>query len=160
MKQTGHIYSVTEINLLLKDLFDNSPMLQKITIKGEISNFKIYPKACYFTLKDHECQLNATMFFYYRPPLDFIPKDGDEVLATGSLKVYEKRGQYQLMVTDMAQYGLGLQLIKLQELKKKLDKEGLFEQSRKRPIVKYPQAIGLIAGNDSAAQKDEYFLNF
>jgi exodeoxyribonuclease VII large subunit len=154
MKNATHVYTITEINSLVKDLFDNRPILHHITIKGEISNFKAYPKAFYFSLKDNESQLPAVMFFNYRDPLSFQPKDGDEVIALGTLSVYEKRGYYQLVVDDMIQFGIGIQLIKLQELKLKLEKEGLFLESKKRALKKYPKSIGIIAGNESAAYKD------
>jgi exodeoxyribonuclease VII large subunit len=94
------------------------------------------------------------MFFKYREPPAFTPKDGDEVLALGSISVYEGKGYYQLIVEDMIQYGIGLQLTKLQEIKHKLDKEGLFLDSKKRQICKYPKTIGIVSGNDSAAYED------
>ncbi len=156
MKSANKFYSISEINSLVKELFDNNSLLSNITIKGEISNFKSYPKAFYFTLKDDISQISAVMFFNFRPKLDFSPTDGDEVLVFGSLKVYEKTGRYQVVVDDMILYGAGLQLLKLQELKRKLEAEGLFDPSRKRPLPRYPNNIGIIAGNDSAAFKDVY----
>jgi len=154
MKETTRFFSITEINSLVKKLVEGSLTLRKVTVKGEISDFKAYTKAFYFSLKDDHSQLAAVMFFNFRMSIDYVPKDGDEVLALGSIKVYEKTGRYQLVVEDMIQFGFGVKLIRLQQLKAKLEREGLFSEARKRPLPKYPQAIGIIAGNDSAALKD------
>ena len=153
MENTGSYFTVKEVNLYVKARFDADALLNKITVKGEISNFKQYPKALYFSLKDQESKLSVVMFMYGKGP-DFIPKDGDEVIISGSLSVYPKEGTYQLYGKTIEKFGQGNQLLALQQLKEKLFKEGLFDEKRKRRIPLFPNQIGIIAGKDSAALKD------
>ena len=145
--------TVKEVNTIIKDLLDHTPQLMTLAVKGEVSNFRRYPKALYFTLKDQESKMTAVMFLYSTFP-KYLPKDGDEVIVTGAVSVYVKEGQYQINVKQIEQYGLGDQLLALQKLKEKLAKEGLFDASKKRAITNYPQRVGFIAGQGSAALKD------
>jgi exodeoxyribonuclease VII large subunit len=153
MENNGNYFTVKEVNLYIKARFDADALLNKIMVKGEISNFKQYPKALYFSLKDQESKLSVVMFMYGKGP-DFIPKDGDEVIISGSLSVYPKEGTYQLYGKTIEKFGQGNQLLALQQLKEKLFKEGLFDEKRKRKIPLFPKRIGIIAGKDSAALKD------
>lgn len=150
-----HYYTVSSLNRYLKQLIENDIELTQLTLKGEISNFKRYPSGhIYFTLKDDESRLQAVMFSTYARGLDFNVKDGDEVLVSGSVNVYVASGQYQFVVREIALFGLGKKLLELEQLKKKLMAEGLFDASRKRKIKTIPSTIGIITGDGSAALKD------
>lgn len=148
-------YTVTSLNRYLKQLIEEDTELSQLTLKGEISNFKRYPSGhIYFTLKDDESRLQAVMFSAYARGLSFPAKDGDEVIVSGSVNVYVASGQYQFIVQQMELFGLGKKLLELEQLKKKLMAEGLFDAERKRPIKTMPKAIGIITGDGSAALKD------
>ena len=108
----------------------------------------------YFTLKDEESRINAVMFKTNAEKLDFVPKDGDEVLVTGRISVYVPNGGYQVYVEEMHMSGNGDLLKKLEELKQKLAKEGLFDQYKKKPIPKYPSKIGIVTAPTGAAIRD------
>lgn len=149
-------FTVKEANLYIKARFDVDPLLNKVTIRGEVSNFKQYPKAMYFSLKDQESKISVVMFLYGKG-LDFTPKDGDEVLISGSISVYPKEGTYQLYGKTIERFGQGNQLLALQQLKEKLYKEGLFDPLKKRALPRFPKRVGIIAGKDSAALKDLTF---
>jgi len=149
------VYSVSDINQYIKARLSQDEKLKHISIKGEISNFKVYPTGhVYFSLKDNDSIISAVMFSSYASHLSFLPKNGDEVIVNASIDVYVPRGGYQLMVYEMEEVGRGNILIELEKLKKKLQAEGLFDESRKRPINIYPTAIGVITANNGAAIKD------
>ena len=151
----NQIITVTDLNYFIKDCLDNIPFLQRLNVKGELSNVKLYQSGhLYFTLKDSNSVISCVMFSFDNSMLDFMPKDGDEVIITGSVKIYPSQGKYQLYVSKMILSGKGDALLALEELKRKLQLEGLFDSSRKRPINQYPKNIGVIAGNDSAAYHD------
>lgn len=149
-------YSVTEVNNYVKDLLDSSVLLSNIVVKGEISNLKTqnFSGHLFFSLKDSKSVINVVMFSGDAASLNFVPKDGDEVLAYGRISSYPARGQYQLYISEMTQFGVGQSLLKLEKLKKKLSEEGLFDESRKRPINRYPNVIGIITAKGSAACAD------
>ena len=150
-----NVYSVTTINNYVKSLLNNNPNLQLIYVKGEISNFKRGANGhLYFSLKDKECMISCAMFANNAYKLGFDPENGDEVIVYASLDAYPVRGTYQLVVYEMAESGRGQILLELEQLKKKLLEEGLFDESRKRPLKKYPSAIGIITAKNSAAIKD------
>ncbi len=133
-----------------------------IRVKGEVSNFKVYPSGhAYFSLKDGKSLLSCVMWGSQVSRLlakgGQLPKDGDEVLADGRVTSFPARGTYQLSVLDIAPFGKGDALLKLDELKKKLAAEGLFDESRKRPIARFPKRIGVIAGANSAGMRDIVF---
>ena len=158
MYQGKTVYSVSDINRYIKTLINNDQNLKFIYVRGEISNFK--PGAnghLYFSLKDKECLINVAMFNNYAKSITFTPKNGDEVVILASADVYPARGSYQLLAFEMNQVGQGDILLELEKLKKQLQSEGLFEQSRKRPINIYPHAIGVITAKNSAAIKDILF---
>ena len=149
------IFSVSSLNRYIKLKFDNDFSLKGLRLKGEISNLKRYPSGhVYFSLKDSESTIKAVMFSDYTK---FIPqgiKDGDEVIITGSVGVYPARGEYQVYAQAMELFGEGAQLLELELLKKKLAAEGLFDASRKRKLVSFPTAVGVISAPNSAALAD------
>ena len=152
------IFSVKDINTYIKGVLSNDENLKYFYVKGEISNLKIATTGhIYFSLKDDESLINAVMFNGYTNKLTFVPKNGDEVVLLASVDVYVPRGSYQLYVTEMNLNGQGNILLELEKLKKKLQAEGLFDESRKRPINIYPKAIGIITAKNSAAIKDLLF---
>ena len=147
--------SVSELNAYIKTKLEGDFLLHDIALRAEISNFKSYPSGhSYFTLKDKDSMISAVMWATYASKLRFVPKDGDEVLVHGSIAVYPPRGTYQLTVHSMEPFGLGAELLRLQQLKEKLAKEGLFDESRKRPLPKFPKKVGVIAGKGSAGLRD------
>ncbi len=146
--------SVTEINTLLKAKFEEDDDLHGLFIQGEISSWKSYPNATYFDLKDDKSVLSCILWGTASLYLPFEPKIGDLVLVRGDLSVYPPRGRYSLMCSSIELAGLGNQLLALEALKKKLQSEGLFDESRKRAIPKFPKAIGIIVGKGSAAEAD------
>ena len=155
MLETTPVYSVSDINTYVKSVLSNDEKLKFIRIKGEISNFKAYPSGhFYFSLKDDNSVINAVMFVTYTKRLAFSPKNGDEVIVLASVDAYVPRGTYNLNVYEMDEVGLGAQLVELEKLKRKLQEEGLFDESRKRPINIYPRAIGVITAPNGAAVRD------
>ena len=149
------IYSVSDINTYVKAILSQDEKLKFIHIKGEISNFKMYPSGhFYFSLKDENSTISAVMFNNYAKRVTFSPKNGDEVVVLASIDAYVPRGSYNLNVYEMEEVGLGQQLVELEKLKKKLASEGLFDESRKRPINIYPKAIGVITALNGAAIRD------
>jgi exodeoxyribonuclease VII large subunit len=147
--------SITQLNEYVKKLIENDESLRYIWVKGEISNYKIASnKHAYFSLKDDKSMVNAVMFSDYVNKIKFTPKDGDEVKVLCSVTVYPPRGTYSLRVYEMSVKGEGEILLELEKLKKQLQKEGLFDVSKKRSINRYPQTIGVITALNSAAMKD------
>ena len=149
------IYSVSDINKYIKNVLTSDESLKFIYVKGEISNFKASANGhIYFSLKDKDSLINAVMFSNYASKIDFEVKNGDEVTVLASIDAYVPRGSYQLFVYELKIKGKGDYLEKLNELKKKLAAEGLFDEARKRIINKYPSKIGVISAKNSAAIKD------
>lgn len=148
-------YSVTQYNKAIKNYLDEIDALRDVHIKGEISNYRGATRGhLYFTLKDETSRINVVMFSTAAAKLEFVPKDGDEVLIDGRITVYEANGGYQVYAEKMNLAGNGDLLKKLEELKKKLQAEGLFDESHKRPIPKYPERIGIVTAPNKAAIKD------
>lgn len=148
-------YSVSELNNFIKDLLDEVPVLRNIQIQGEISNFKRYPSGhCYFTLKDRESTLKCVMFKFKAQQLRFEPKNGDTVLAVGSIKVYPRDGLYQLYTDILQPQGQGDLMLAYDQLKRKLEAEGLFDQSRKQELPVNPKTVGIITSSAGAAVRD------
>ena len=145
--------TIKEINSAIKALVEGDALFRQVTLKGEVSNFRQYPKALYFSLKDQDAKISAVFFLYGAFP-KYLPKDGDEVLVTGTISIYVKEGSYQINAKQITLFGLGDHLLALQKLKEKLLKEGLFDADKKRPLPPFPKKIGLIAGRESAALKD------
>lgn len=147
--------SVTSLNTLIKYKLEGETDLRGLYVKGEISNWKIYRSGVFFDLKDENGSvISCLLWGNYASRLSFIPKDGDEVIAFGNITVYAARGRYSLQVFTLELFGLGASLLALESLKKKLAKEGLFDQARKRKIPSMPDTIGIIVGKNSAAESD------
>ena len=148
-------FTVTQYNQAIKNFLDSKIECQVVHIKAEISNYKGHTRGhLYFTLKDSESRINAVMFASNAQKLEFTPKDGDEVLVDGRISVYVPNGGYQVYVDKMQLAGNGDLLRKLEELKKKLDAEGLFADQYKKAIPKYPNRIGIVTAPTGAAIRD------
>ena len=158
MNQDRPVFTVSDINQYIKVLINNDANLKYIYVKGEISNFKMASNGhFYFSLKDDKSLIGAMMFSNYANKINFKPENGQEVVVFGSIDAYPGRGTYQIIVYQMEEVGAGQQLLELEKLKKKLLEEGLFDESRKRKINLYPNAIGVITAPNSAAIKDILF---
>ena len=158
MNQDRPVFTVSDINQYIKALISSDENLKYIYVKGEISNFKMASNGhFYFSLKDDKSLIGAMMFSNYAGRINFKPENGQEVVVFGSIDAYPGRGTYQIIVYQMEEVGAGQQLLELEKLKKKLLEEGLFDESRKRKINLYPNAIGVITAPNSAAIKDILF---
>lgn len=147
------IYSVYEITRQLRQVIETS--LQPVFVMGEISGFIRHSSGhIYFNLKDENATLRCTFFKGANASLTFQPADGMQVICFGKLTVYEKGGYYNLNVQNMQEAGMGLLQQKFEQLKKKLEKEGLFAAEHKKPLPKYPDRIGIITSPTGAALKD------
>lgn len=148
-------FSVSEVNQYLKQLLESQSDLHHIPVLGEVSNFKRYASGhCYFTLKDEKSALKCVMFKSSAVRLSFTPQNGEKVVALGSISVYERDGVYQLYVSAMRRQGIGDLMQAYEALKEKLTKEGLFDDSRKKPLPRLPRAIGIITSPSGAAVHD------
>lgn len=146
-------YSVYEITLQIKELLESG--FGYVSIEGEISNFR--PSAAghlYFTLKDEKASIQAVMFKGKTRSLSFVPKDGMTVKAEGAISVYEQRGSYQIIIEEMSLAGEGNILKMLEERKKKLAAEGIFDSERKKPLPYFPKRIAVITSPTGAAVRD------
>jgi len=151
----GPVFSVSEVTQIIKNLLGSSALLQQIYITGEISNFKHHISGhMYFTLKDERSQIRCIMFRSSNMLLRFDPENGMKVTAFGRISVFDKTGEYQLYVEDMEPDGIGDLHIAFEKLKAKLEKEGLFDAARKRPIPFLPRKIGLVTSLTGAAIRD------
>lgn len=149
------VLSVTELNNRIKLLLDSDVVLNGLAIKGELSNYKVYPSGHhYFTLKDQESQLRCVMFKTSAAKLRFKPESGMGVTAIGRVSVYPRDGAYQLYCTDILPEGMGDLHLAFEQLKEKLSKEGLFDSKHKKPIPRYPERIAVITSSAGAAVQD------
>jgi len=147
--------SVAALTKYLKYKFDNDAHLKNVLLKGEISNFKAHSRGhFYFTLKDDKAQISAIMFAGSAGKVQFRPEDGMSVLVEGSVTIYETSGNYQIYVNKMSVDGLGNLFVAYEQLKKKLSDEGLFDPQHKKPIPRFPKAIGVLTSPTGAAVKD------
>lgn len=147
--------TVTELNRYIKEKFENDDALTNIIVKGEISNFKNhYTGHLYFTLKDENSVIKCVMFKNYADRLKFNPKDGTGVMVFGSVSVFEKGGSYQIYVKAMKEDGIGDLYTKYEEVKKRLEKEGLFDISHKKKIPVMPKIIGVLTSQTGAVIRD------
>ena len=147
--------TVSQLTRYIKYKIDNDLHLNEVFLKGEISNFKAHSRGhFYFTLKDEGSRINAVMFASSTKNIKFIPQDGMKVLVTGKISVFEANGGYQIYVNDMLEDGVGNLYIAFEQLKKKLEEEGLFDQSKKKPIPKIPKRVGVVTAPTGAAIKD------
>ena len=147
--------TVTQLTRYIKYKIDNDVHLNEVFLKGEISNFKAHSRGhFYFTLKDEGSRINAIMFSANTKKIKFLPQDGMKVLVTGKISVFEANGAYQIYVDNMLEDGVGNLYIAYEQLKKKLESEGLFDQLKKKKIKKIPSKIGVITAPTGAAIKD------
>ena len=150
-----HIFGVTEVNQLVKLLLDSEPMLQSVAVRGELSNYKIYPSGHhYFTLKDAEGALRCVMFKGQAGRLRFRPENGMKVVVTGRITVFPRDGAYQLYCNTLTPEGVGDLAVAFEQLKEKLYKEGLFDPAHKKPLPEYPERIAVITSSAGAAVHD------
>lgn len=146
---------VSALTRYLKYKFDNDEHLRKVYLKGEISNFKSHTTGhLYFSIKDETSKINAIMFSLNARKMLFKPVDGMKVLVCGRVSIYEQTGGYQIYVDEMIEDGVGNLYIAFEQLKEKLNKEGLFKQEYKKPIPKMPSKVGIITASTGAAVKD------
>ena len=150
------VITVTQINKYIGSILKNDRNLQDIMVRGEISNYVKHFRSghVYFTLKDSESAIKAVMFANSAARLKFAPEDGMAVIVSGSIGVYERDGAYQLYVNDIIPEGAGAQGAALEQLKRKLQKEGIFDTAHKRPIPAMPKKIGAVTSLSGAAVRD------
>ncbi len=147
--------TVSAVSKYIKYKFDNDVHLKNIHLEGEVSNFKRNSRGhFYFTLKDSESQISATMFANDASKVDFDPKDGQTVLVRGTISSYIPYGTYQINVNHMQQQGLGDLYLAYEKLKKELEEKGYFDKSKKKNIPLYPKAIAVITSPTGAAVRD------
>ena len=147
--------TIGQLNHYIKEKFDEDIFLRKVHIKGEISNFKAHTRGhYYFTLKDDTSRISAIMFSFNTRSLKFVPTDGMKVLVTGKISVYESNGNYQIYVEEMLEDGVGNLYVAFEQLKEKLNKEGLFNREHKKPIRRIPKKIGIVTASTGAAIRD------
>ena len=149
------IFSVSEANNFIKALLDAVPQLQTIFVRGEISNYKLYPSGHhYFTLKDEGSALKCVMFRGMAGKLRFRPENGMKVIAFGRIGVFPRDGAYQLYCSELSVEGVGDLHVAFEQLKEKLDKEGLFAPEHKKPLPAMPKCVGLVTSKTGAALQD------
>jgi exodeoxyribonuclease VII large subunit len=147
--------TVHALTKYIKRKFDADPHLHEVMVKGEISNFKQHSSGhMYFTLKDEKARILAVMFARNNQQMKFTPENGMKVLIKASITVYESSGQYQMYVADMQPDGIGQLYLAYEQLKAKLEQEGLFHPDHKQAIPKYPRTIGVITSPTGAAIRD------
>jgi len=150
-----NVYSVGQVNTYIKNMFAQDFMMKYISVKGEVSNCKYHSSGhIYFTLKDKTGTINAIMFAGNRKGLAFQMKEGDNVVVTGSVEVYERDGKYQLYAKEIALEGAGDLYLKYEALKSELEEMGMFAEEYKQPIPKYVKTIGIITAPTGAAIQD------
>lgn len=147
-------YSVSAINRYISYKISTDVALRHVFVKGEISNVRVSKGHLYFVLKDPESEISSIIFSNVASKLTFMPKDGMKVLITGSITPYEKKGTYNLIVSEILEYGEGYLYQKFLETKDRLEKIGLFDESHKKPIPKYPTNIGVITSSTADAFRD------
>ena len=153
MEQT--IYDVSQVNEFVKSLLDGVPALQDIYVRGELSNYKIYPSGHhYFTLKDTGGALRCVMFRGQASRLRFRPENGMKVIAQGRVTVFPRDGAYQLYCNSLSPEGVGDLALAFEQLKQKLHAEGLFDPAHKKPLPAYPQQIAVVTSSAGAAVHD------
>lgn len=151
----GNVYSVSSVNQYIKNMFSREYALSVVFVKGEISNCKYHSSGhIYFSLKDEYSQLTCVMFRGDRGGLDFRMENGQEVIVGGSINVYERDGKYQLYAKKIVPAGDGLLRERYEQLKKKLELAGYFDEDRKLPIPKYVRRVGIVTARTGAAIQD------
>ena len=150
-----HVFSVTEVNNLVKSLLDEVPLLRDVYVRGELSNYKIYPSGHhYFTLKDPEGALRCVMFRGQASHLRFRPENGMQVIARGRVSAFPRDGAYQLYCNSLTPEGAGDLAVAFEQLKARLYAEGLFDPNHKKPLPPYPEKIAIVTSSAGAAVHD------
>lgn len=151
----NRVFEVSQLNDHIKNILDEDPMLSSIYVRGELSNYKVYPSGHhYFTMKDAVGALKCVMFKSSAVRVRFRPENGMKVIASGRVSVYQRDGVYQLYVTNMTPDGVGDLHVAFEQLKEKLFKEGLFDPAHKKPIPRFPKTIAVITSSAGAAVRD------
>lgn len=152
---TNKPLKVSEVNQYIKRLLSSDWILSNLKVEGEISNFKYhYSGHIYFSLKDEKGKIKCVMFRSYAENLDINIQDGDKVIVTGYISVYEKEGNYQLYATNIEKSGLGELYVAFEKLKAKLESEGLFDPINKKQLPAFPRKIGIVTSSTGAAIRD------
>jgi exodeoxyribonuclease VII large subunit len=151
----GHILSISHLTTILKGIIEDDDDLQDLWVDGEISNLTIARSGhAYFSLKDDQCQFRAVMWRHALARQRMVPREGDRVIAHGSVTLYQPRGEVQLQVDVLQPQGTGVLQLRLEELRQRLDSEGLFDPSRKRPLPEFPERIGVVTSASGAVWHD------
>ncbi|NCC43897.1 MAG: exodeoxyribonuclease VII large subunit, partial [Clostridia bacterium] len=149
------VYSVGQVNNYIKNMFSQDFMLSRIQIRGEVSNCKYHTSGhLYFSLKDASGAISCVMFAGQRKGLAFRMKDGDKVITSGSVSVYERDGRYQLYVREITLEGEGILYERFLALKQELEEMGMFSAEYKQPIPKYIKRLGVVTAPTGAAIQD------
>lgn len=152
---TKHVYTVGQVNAYIKNMFTQDFMMNRIYVKGEVSNCKYHTSGhIYFTLKDEKGALNAVLFAGHRKGLGFSMKNGDNVIVLGSISVYERDGKYQLYAREILLDGAGLLYQRFEALKRELEEMGMFAKEYKQSIPKYIRTLGIVTAATGAAIRD------
>lgn len=155
MMEQQRVLSIKELNRYIRMKMESDQLLSEVWIRGEISNFTHHSSGhMYFTLKDEGSRIKCIMFASHNQRLPFVPKEGARVIARGNVTVYERDGQYQFYAVHMQPDGIGSLYLAYEQLKSKLEAEGLFAQERKCQLPKYPRVIGVITSPTGAAVRD------
>ncbi len=151
-----NILSVSQVNEYVKMLIDSNPVLKNVYIKGEISNFVNHYRTghMYFSLKDEDGIISAVMFKFDAQELAFVPENGMKVIVSGRISVYPQTGKYQIYVKEMYTDGVGALYIAFEQMRKRLEAEGLFKDEHKKPMPKFPKSVGIITSATGAAIHD------
>jgi exodeoxyribonuclease VII large subunit len=153
------VHSVSDITRYIKGMFQAEPVLGDVMVRGELSNFKRYPSGhCYFTMKDAKSSLKCVMFRSRAQALRFEPQNGMEVIAAGNVSVYERDGVYQLYADSLIPQGTGDLSLAFEQLKGKLQEEGLFAAEHKQQLPPFPQTIGVVTSSAGAVLRDIYHV--
>lgn len=151
----NNVLSITQVNEYIRSRMDSDPLLTSVAVRGEISNYKLYPSGHhYFTLKDENAALRCVMFKGNAFRLKFRPENGMKIIAFGKISVFPRDGAYQLYCTALTVDGIGDLHAAFEQLKKKLEAQGLFDEAHKKPIPKYPGIIGIVTSAAGAAVHD------
>ena len=149
------IYQVSQVNEYVKALLDGEPLLQDLLVRGELSNYKVYPSGHhYFTLKDREGALRCVMFRSQAQRLRFKPENGMKVIARGRVSVFPRDGAYQLYCSGLSPDGVGDLAVAFEQLKAKLFAAGVFAENQKKPLPRYPRTIAIVTSSAGAAVHD------
>ena len=150
-----NILSITQLNEYIRGRMDSDPLLAQVAVRGEISNYKLYPSGHhYFTLKDESSALKCVMFKGNAMRLRFRPENGMKIIAMGKVSVFPRDGAYQLYCSAMAMDGIGDLYAAFEQLKRKLESQGLFDPTHKKSLPRYPGTIGIITSSAGAAVHD------